>query len=70
MRTSGSRRRRRGRRSNGSRGDAALLWNMRARAGYIDTLWIFTASAPEKGATDATRIALRRVADSFAVLAD
>ena len=36
---------------------------------YVDTLWVFTASAP-KGAGDAARGALRRAADSFEVVVD
>ena len=36
---------------------------------YVDTLWVFTASAP-KGAGDAALGALRRAADSFEVVVD
>mmetsp|Transcript_5052 Transcript_5052/g.14969 ORF Transcript_5052/g.14969 Transcript_5052/m.14969 type:complete len:260 (-) Transcript_5052:29-808(-) len=35
---------------------------------YIDTLWIMTASAPQKGSDEGTQAALRRAADSFAIL--
>jgi hypothetical protein len=36
---------------------------------YVDTLWVFTASAP-KAASDAALGALRRAADSFEVVVD
>jgi hypothetical protein len=36
---------------------------------YVDTLWVFTASAP-KAAGDAALGALRRAADSFEVVVD
>ena len=36
---------------------------------YVDTLWVFTASAP-KGAGDAALGALRRAAESFEVVVD
>ena len=36
---------------------------------YVDTLWVFTASAP-KNAGDAALGALRRAAESFEVVVD